>query len=370
MSKPRPVVMEHAESPSIPDAPVNKRPLLRRADLVAFSLVALLTITIVAVLHLAKAFFLPIVMAFIVGTMLSPAAAFLQKRHIPRAISAVLIVAAACAGVTFIVSLITVPLMEWTGRLPEIGQILKDKMHLLDRPFALLAQANAMLGGSPTLENTPLSLPKIDWVQPTLGFISPTLAEFVLFVVTLILFIASWHDLRRAMVFSFAEHEWRLKTLRILNAIETNLGDYLLTVTIIHVAVGVCTGLICAMTSMPNPAGLGALATTLNFFPIIGPLAMFMILIVIGVISFPTLGAGLLAALAFAALIFVEGHFITPAIIGRRLALNALAVFMAVAFWTWLWGPMGGFLASPLLIIALVVKEHVWPAPAPHLPGE
>ena len=48
---------------------------------------------------------------------------------------------------------------------------------------------------------------------------------------------------------------------------------------------------------------------------------------------------------------FLEGHFITPTIVGRRLALNALAVFIALAFWTWLWGPMGAFLSSPLLIV-------------------
>ena len=46
-------------------------------------------------------------------------------------------------------------------------------------------------------------------------------------------------------------------------------------------------------------------------------------------------------------------------IVGRRLALNAFAVFIALAFWTWLWGPMGAFLSSPLLIVALIVKEHL-----------
>ena len=112
---------------------------------------------------------------------------------------------------------------------------------------------------------------------------------------------------------------------------------------------------------MPNPAGLGALAATLNFFPIIGPVAMFVILAVVGVIAFSTLGAGLIARTAFVGVTFLEGHFVTPTIIGRRLELNALAVFMALAFWTWLWGPMGGFLSSPLLIVALVLKEHLMP---------
>ena len=62
-----------------------------------------------------------------------------------------------------------------------------------------------------------------------------------------------------------------------------NLGGYLLTVTMINLGVGTATGIICAITGMPNPAGLGALAATLNFFPIIGPVAMFVILTVVGV---------------------------------------------------------------------------------------
>ena len=204
-------------------------------------------------------------------------------------------------------------------------------------------------------------MPKFEWVQPTLEFLSPTFAEFLLFIATLILFIASWRDLRRALIMNFGDRPARLRTLRILNEIEEHLGNYLLTVTMINVGVGVVTGVICAVTGMPNPAGLGALAATLNFIPIIGPVAMFAVLVVVGLVAFPTIGAGLLAPALFAAMTFLEGHFITPMIVGRRLALNALAVFIALAFWTWLWGPMGAFLSSPLLIVALIVKEHLMP---------
>ena len=86
--------------------------------------------------------------------------------------------------------------------------------------------------------------------------------------------------------------------------------------------------------------------------------------------SFSTLGAGLMAPLAFVGLTFLEGHFVTPTIIGRRLELNALAVLMALAFWTWLWGPMGGFLSSPILIVGLILKEHLMPVDAPQLPPD
>jgi predicted PurR-regulated permease PerM len=243
-------------------------------------------------------------------------------------------------------------------------------LHVFDRPLALWHQFAGLFGGPESLPATSFQLPKFDWVQPAVEFLSPTFTEFLLFFATLVLFIASWKDLRRSLIMTFADHDWRLRILRILNAIEVSLGDYLLTVTMINFGVGIATGIICAVTGMPNPAGLGALAAALNFFPIIGPIAMFVILTAVGIITSSTLGAGLIAPLAFVGVTFLEGHFITPTIIGRRLELNALAVFIGLAFWTWLWGPMGGFLSSPLLIVALILKEHLMPVDSPQLPED
>ena len=356
------------EGTPVPDSKAELPPVIRRTEVVAICLVGLLIICIIAGLYLAKAFFLPITMAFIVGTMLSPAAKFLERYRIPRAVAAVLIVAAATAGAVFMVGLIAAPAVEWSSKLPELGSALKEKLHVFDRPLALWQELQSMLGGPGTL--TTFHLPKIDWVQPTLEFLSPTFAEFLLFIATLIIFIASWRDLRRALIMNFGEREWRLRTLRILNEIEDHLGGYLLMVTMINVGVGVATGVICAVTGMPNPASLGALAAILNFIPIIGPVAMFAVLVVVGLVAFPTISAGLLAPTLFAAMTFLEGHFLTPMIVGRRLALNALAVFITLAFWTWLWGPMGAFLSSPLLIVALIVKEHLMPVDLPQLPED
>lgn len=366
----RPPAREKPAGVPVPESNIDQPPVIRRAEVVAFALVSLLVITVMTVLYFAKPFFLPVMTAFIVGTMLSPAATFLEKRGIPRALSAVTIVASVGGLVVFIIGLISVPLIEWSSRLPEVGSRLKDKLHVLDRPLALWHQMQGMFGDTEPLSTTQFKLPKIDWVQPTVEFLSPTFTEFLLFFATLVLFIASWKDLRRGMVMNFSDHEWRLRTLRILNAIETRLGDYLMMVTLINFGVGIGTGIICAVTGMPNPAGLGALAATLNYFPIIGPVVMFVILAVVGIISASTLGAGLLAAALFVGLTFIEGHFITPTIIGRRLQLNALAVFIGLAFWTWLWGPMGGFLAAPILIVGLILKEHLMPVEGPLLPPD
>ena len=356
------------EGTPVPDAKAELPPVIRRTELVAIALIGILIICVITGLYLAKAFFLPITMAFIVGTMLSPAASFLERYRVPRAVAAVLIVSAAAAGVAFMIGLLASPVMEWSSKLPELGSLLREKLHVFDRPLARWQELQSMIGGPDTLST--LHLPKFDWVQPTLEFLSPTFAELLLFIATLILFIASWRELRRALIMNFGDRTARLRTLRMINEIEEHLGSYLMMVTMINIGVGIVTGLICAVTGMPNPAGLGALAAILNFIPIIGPVAMFAVLVVVGIVALPTISAGLLAPALFAVMTFMEGHFLTPTIVGRRLALNALAVFVMLAFWTWLWGPMGAFLSSPLLIVGLIVKEHLMPSDQPQLPED
>src|SRR5580704_7565167 len=166
--------------------------------------------------------------------MLSPAAGLLERHRIPRSVSAVLIVSAVGAGVTFVIGLISSPLVEWSTRLPELGARLKDKLYIFDRPLALWRDLQGMIGGSDALPPAPFQVPKLEWVQPTLEFLSPTFTEFLLFFATLMLFIASWRDLRRALIMNFGGHEARLRTLRILNEIEVRLGGYLLTVTVLN----------------------------------------------------------------------------------------------------------------------------------------
>src|SRR5262249_43285042 len=110
----------------LPERRDDQPPVIRRAEVVAFALVALLVICVVAVLYLAKAFFLPVVLAFVVGTMLSPAASFLERFRINRAVGAILIVTTVTAAMAFMIGLISSPLMDWSAHLPELGARLKD----------------------------------------------------------------------------------------------------------------------------------------------------------------------------------------------------------------------------------------------------
>jgi predicted PurR-regulated permease PerM len=205
-----------------------------------------------------------------------------------------------------------------------------------------------------------LPLPTISWVPPTHSIVLPTITEFLFFLVVLLLFISEWPDLRRGIVMTFASRDSRLTVLKILNEIESGLANYLLIVALINLSVGTLAGLICALTGMPNAVGFGALAATLNFIPIVGPTAMFAVLLIVGLVAEPTFLWGLVPAAGFLMVITVEGQFLTPMIIGRHLELNALAVLLSLAFWTWLWGPMGAFLSSPILMVALILKQRLY----------
>jgi len=149
----------------VPESHDEQPPVIRRAEVVAFALVALLVISIVAVLYFAKPFFLPVVLAFTVGTMLSPAASLLERYKIPRSVGAVLIVTVLGAAMAFMVGLISSPLMDWSAHLPELAAQLKDKLHVFDRPLALWRELQIMVGGPDALGS--FQFPKLDSiVQP------------------------------------------------------------------------------------------------------------------------------------------------------------------------------------------------------------
>jgi len=110
------------------------------------------------------------------------------------------------------------------------------------------------------------------------------------------------------------------------------------------------------------------LAAMLNYVPCGGPAVMVVVLVGVGLVSFATLSHAVIAPVGFIALTTAEGNFITPTIIGRRITLSPVVILLALAFWTWMWGPVGAFLAVPLSIIGLVIFNHLFPGEDVKLP--
>jgi predicted PurR-regulated permease PerM len=264
--------------------------------------------------------------------------------------------------------LLSAPVIEWIGKAPDIGSTIRDKLEVFERPLATLRELrNAITAkgsGSTIQVDVGPSL-----LTPVLTVLTPALGELVVFFGTLFFFLLGRDDLRRYLVQIVRDRDARLRVLRILNDIELNLTSYLSVVTVINIAVGCGTAIIAYFAGLPNIAVWAVLAFVLNYIPYLGPLAMNIVLFGVGIVTFPTLGQALVAPACFIVMTTLEGHFITPAIMGRRLTLNPLNVFLALAFWTWLWGPIGAFLAVPLLIGALVIMNHLFPKNDTNLPG-
>jgi predicted PurR-regulated permease PerM len=331
---------------------------LRRVS--AWSLATLAALGVVCSLYLARELMVPIVAAFVVGVMLSPLARRLEALRVPRPIAALGIVCSVAMLIALVIALIVPRVSELTTGLPVLAASLKEKLHVFDGILGFWHRLTSTTGSGPASDAVSLPLPGIDWVPTTIGVLLPPITGFLFFLVVLLLFIAKWPDLRRGLVMTFASRDSRLTVLKILNEIEAGLASYLLTVTLINLSVGAIAGVICAFAGMPHAIGFGALAATLNFIPVVGPIATFVVLVLVGVVTAPTFAQGLLPAAGFTLLIVVEGQFVTPTIIGRQLELNALAVLLSLAFWTWLWGPIGAVLSSPILMVALILKQRLY----------
>jgi predicted PurR-regulated permease PerM len=205
-------------------------------------------------------------------------------------------------------------------------------------------------------------------VTPVIAAVTPAVVEITLFFVTLIFFLATQMDFRRYTVSFFATRNAKLRFIRITNDLESYLASYVAVVTVINFGLGVVVAIGAWLFGLPNPILFGMLAMALNYIPYIGAACMTLILLGVGLVSFPSLTFALVPAAAFVAVATIEGQFITPTVLGRSLTLNPLVVLLALAFWAWLWGPMGAFLAVPLTIVALVVLHHLFPPDEDKLP--
>jgi predicted PurR-regulated permease PerM len=320
-----------------------------------------------AFLELARVVLLPVTAAFVIGTMLGPISERATAYRIPQWLTAIALVLVLIAAMNALVILVATPVSDWVGKAPEIGARLKDKLWLLDYPLQLLRNLRDTLNpGGDRAAPLDLSLsgliqPALGLLTPAIGFVTPAIGQLLIFFGTLFFFLSSRVGMRRAALVCFSDREARLRMLRIMHDAESNLTAYFTTVGAIYLVEGILVGLASYFIGLPNPAAWGALTFMLSFIPYIGPGIVVLVLFGAGLIEFPAASHALIAPALYIGLATIEGNFITPTIVGRRLTLSPLAVFLSLVFWAWLWGPIGAFLASPLLIIGLVAAGHLLP---------
>jgi len=329
--------------------------------------IGIFLILVIVALDLARSLLLPIISAFVIGLMLGPLSTRAKAYGIPPLITAIVLWLLVIGVFYGVILLLSAPALDWIGKAPEIGSNIKEKLQVLDRPLAALQDLrNAIL---PQGDNSRFGFDIANFVQPALTIVTPAIGQIFIFFGTLFFFLLGRARLRHVLVVLFEDRGSRLRMLKIINDIEHNLTNYLSVVAIINFVVGLAAGLIAYFVGLPNAIAWGVLAFILNFIPYVGALLMEAVLFAVGLVTFPSLTQALIAPLLYFAFTTLEGHFVTPSIMGRRLTLNPLTVFLSLIFWTWLWGPVGAFLAVPLLIVALVASNHLFPQDEPVLPG-
>lgn len=328
------------------------------------STVGLFVIAVGTVFRLLEHIVVPVVLAWVIATVLLPVVHLLCRFRIPRALSAVLIVTLLLIGIVAVLVILTVPLSYWLSRTDELGLLLKEKLALIQKPLHMLEEFGRAVNPDPNSARPPVFVnsPKPNMITSMLDVLTPVVDEFMIFVIALVFNLIYQREIQNGIVFFVRNGEAKELTRKLLADIETNMSGYFGTVTIVNVVVGVAAAAIAAILGFPHPILWGVLAAVMNYIPYLGPLLVMGAFFIVGVVVFPTLNEAILAPLLFLALNTIEGQVITPAFIGHRLTINPFLVFLSIAFWTWMWGPLGAFLAVPLLVAAMVVSRHVFNA--------
>jgi len=311
-----------------------------------------------AFLYFARALIVPLMAAAVVSMTLGPLAARATRLGLPAWVPAIVIVLVLGIGFYLAIVFLADPASDLISRSGEIGATVREKFRFMDRPLAAIRELQTALVGSSGLS---VDVNKTDLLAAVAMTVTPAALQFVLFFATLFFFVFGRDAFRHYVVNFFTTRAGRLRALRIINDTEVNLSGYLITVTIINLGVGIFATLVTYLLGFPAPFLWGALAFALNYIPYVGPGIVQVTLFVIGLLTFDTLWPALIAPAIFMTFTFFEGNILVPSVVGRQLLLHPLAVFLSIAFWGWLWGAMGAFLATPILILATVVLDHLYP---------
>lgn len=265
-----------------------------------------------------------------------------------------------------LIMLLSAPVVEWIGKAPDIGRSFQDKLAVLERPLSALRDLRNAILPSQTGEDVKVDVMGI--AKEALALVTPAVGQVVIFFATLFFMLLARDALRHVLVGFFHSRPARLRCIKIMNDIEHNLTGYLSVVAVINFVVGLGAGAVAWAVGLPNPLAWAVLGFVLNFIPYIGALTVEIGMFLVGLVSFPTLAHAAIAPLAYLGLAVLEGQFITPSILGRHFTIKPLTVFLSLVFWTWLWGPLGTFLAMPILIIGQVAHAHLFPKHELELP--
>lgn len=326
-------------------------------------LLGIFLMMLISALYFAKDFFMPVVLAFLMALTLTPIVRFLRKRGVPSALSATLLVVISAATIGGIGYAMSGPVIGLVQDAPRIGRELKVRLAQMKKPLDQVVQASKQIDEA-TDTARDQNVQKVVVQQP--GVISRAagnlLSAGTTIAITLVLslfLLSSGQLFYEKIVQTFPTLSDKKRALRIVHDVEREISRYLLTITIINSCLGLAVGTGLWALGMPNALVWGVAAALLNYLPYVGALTTIVIVGSISLVTFDHIGYAILAPLYVLFCNIMEGQFITPLTVGRRLELNAVAIFIAVAFWSWLWGLVGALIAVPLLVVIRVFCDNL-----------
>jgi predicted PurR-regulated permease PerM len=325
------------------------------------SVVGLFTLAVGYTLVVVHELIVPVVTAWVMGAILRPIIESAERRGVPRVVAVVVTAMIALLILLAIMGLLSTPLTYWIGRTAELAQLIKGKLQILNQPLAIFDEIAHALSGT-SGEPAPASSVNYDTSTIIRGIVStltPVITQFLLFFFALIFWMFYADEVKGGIARVFSDDRAGQVARRVLDQAENKVSQYFGTLVVVNLCLAAVAMGLASAVGLPNPLLWGVLAGTLSFIPYLGPAVMVATLFVIGLLTFPTLKGAFVAPILWIFVTTLEGQFITPMIIGHRLTLNPFLVFLSIAFWAWMWGPLGAFLAVPLLISFVVAYKHL-----------
>lgn len=322
-------------------------------------------VAMVAVLSIGKVILAPIMLAVVIGMMFGPLADLLERRGIRPALSAGVVVIVLLGVITIAGMLFIGPLTEWVKRGPALWANLQTQLAGLKQPLeslsAIQQQLKSAMGGDAAMTvQVQDGGPVVD-----IAMMAPNLlADMLLFLAGLYFFLATRHHLRFSILSLFFARRLRWRAAHVFHDVELKVSKFLVAATFINLGVGVATAIATFAIGLPSPLLWGALAFIMNFIPYVGQAVMFAILFAVGLGTQSTPLGIILPVVSYGAINLAADQVIFPHLVGKALTLNPFLIFVSIAFWLWLWGPVGGFVAVPSLLVLQSLIMSIFPSTA------
>jgi predicted PurR-regulated permease PerM len=362
----QPAAMEEP-APAAPRPDIRKLGDALRDDvrLRSFTVMGLFVLALFYTLHVARAFFLPIVFALLLDFLLSPAVRALRRLRVPTPVGAGVVVLALVGLLGLGVWQLAGPAQQWMAEAPRAVATVTAKLRSLHGPVEQVTrtaeQVEQATGVTPSADTPEVVLRGPSLTQRLFGTTTSLVAGLLEVIVLLFFLLAAGDLFLQKLVKVLPRTAGKRKAVQIARETEASVSTYLFTVALINLAEGIVVGVAMALLGMPNPALWGALIALLEFVPYIGAASFVAILTLASFATFDGVGRALLAPATFLLINFLQFNFVAPVVLGRRLTLNPVAVLVGVIFWWQLWGIPGVFVAVPLMATFKIFCDHIEP---------